>query len=282
VSTQIFLYRQNSVRVAKVDEDGTPWFVAKDVCDALTIVNVTRAIDGLDDDEKGLHTVNTPGGPQEMAVISEPGLYALVHNSRKPEARAFKRWVNHEVLPEIRRTGRFNVVKPTTELDAIEANARAVVQMVGEIRESRRIAAEALQKADDNSQKIAVLSREQQALIERQQAALASIPTPPEPKESVTPRTTRNNVNEVLRHAAIVTGTPFNAIIAKAYREFRDREHVDVMQRLRILKKKRGNSGMTGFDILEQLGHMDRFYALCVRLFGRTINPVPLVETPED
>ncbi|WP_083910413.1 BRO-N domain-containing protein [Effusibacillus pohliae] len=55
----------------------------------------------LDDDEKGLITIQTPGGPQKMVTINEPGLYSLVLKSRKPEAKAFKRWVTHEVIPSI-------------------------------------------------------------------------------------------------------------------------------------------------------------------------------------
>ena len=102
-----FDYQQNQIRVARVDDDGTVWFVAKDVCDVLSIVNVTRATDGLDDDEKGLHIVKTLRGPQEMAVISESGFYSLVTRSRKEAAKPFRRWVNHEVLPSIRKTGRY-------------------------------------------------------------------------------------------------------------------------------------------------------------------------------
>lgn len=98
-----FQFGGRQVRV--IDRDGEPWWVARDVCDVLEIENVTRALAGLDDDEKGLHSVKTPGGPQSMAVVSEPGLYALVGRSRKPEARAFDRWVRHEVLPSIRLTG---------------------------------------------------------------------------------------------------------------------------------------------------------------------------------
>ena len=99
----IFNYGQNEVRTVQVD--GEPWFVAGDVCSILDITNTTRATDGLDDDEKGLHTVNTPGGNQQVSIVNEPGLYSLILRSRKPEAKAFKRWITHEVLPTIRKTG---------------------------------------------------------------------------------------------------------------------------------------------------------------------------------
>jgi prophage antirepressor-like protein len=88
------------------DDDGVPWFVAADVCAVLGGgVEQTRR---LDDDEKGLRTVQTPGGAQQMATINESGLYSLVLTSRKSEARTFKKWITSEVLPAIRRTGSYS------------------------------------------------------------------------------------------------------------------------------------------------------------------------------
>lgn len=99
----IFNYQENEVRT--VTANGEPWFVAADICNILEISNTTRATDGLDNDEKGLHTVNTPGGNQQVSIVNEPGLYSLILRSRKPEAKAFKRWITHEVIPTIRKTG---------------------------------------------------------------------------------------------------------------------------------------------------------------------------------
>ena len=89
--------------------DGEPWWIAAEVCRILEIVETHRAIDRLDDDEKGRHTVTTLGGPQEVVVINEAGLYNLVFTSRKPEAKRFKRWITHEVLPSIRKTGSYSI-----------------------------------------------------------------------------------------------------------------------------------------------------------------------------
>ena len=88
-----------------IDRDGEPWFVAKDVRVALSLGNIASSIAILDDDEKGLHTVDTPGGPQPVTIVNESGLYSLILRSRKPEAKAFKKWVTSEVLPTIRKTG---------------------------------------------------------------------------------------------------------------------------------------------------------------------------------
>lgn len=96
-------------KIRTVEIDGEPWFVAKDVCDCLGLGNSRQATLRLDEDEKGVISNDTPGGEQEMTVVSEPGLYALIANSRKPEAKAFKRWVRHDVLPKIRKTGSYSM-----------------------------------------------------------------------------------------------------------------------------------------------------------------------------
>jgi len=85
---------------------GEPWFVAADVLAALTLDR--KAMERLDEDEKGVSSIHTLGGPQEMTVINESGLYSLILGSRKPEAKRFKRWVTHEVLPAIRKTGKYD------------------------------------------------------------------------------------------------------------------------------------------------------------------------------
>ena len=88
--------------------NGEPWFVASDVCRALEIKNNRDAITRLDPDEKGVALTDTPGGIQEVSVVSESGLYSLVLSSRKPEAKLFKRWIIHDVIPAIRKTGMYS------------------------------------------------------------------------------------------------------------------------------------------------------------------------------
>ena len=113
-----------NVRVVQVD--GEPWFVAADVCRALEISNSRDAVARLDDDEKGVGSTDTLGGKQGMQIINEPGLYTLVLGSRKPEAKTFKRWVTHEVLPAIRKTGSYKTPKQSSDRDkAMLKNAQA-------------------------------------------------------------------------------------------------------------------------------------------------------------
>lgn len=88
--------------------DGEPWFVAADVCRALEIGNPTDATHRLDADEKMITLVSIEGnrrGNPNMTVVNEPGLYTLILSSRKPEAKAFKRWITHDIIPTIRKTG---------------------------------------------------------------------------------------------------------------------------------------------------------------------------------
>ena len=110
ISPSVFRFSSQAVRVIVRDDE--PWFVANDVCAALGLDNSRMATDRLDDDEKGVTSIDTLGGEQAMTVISESGLYSLVLASRKPEAKPFKKWVTSEVLPAIRKSGRYEVGDP--------------------------------------------------------------------------------------------------------------------------------------------------------------------------
>jgi prophage antirepressor-like protein len=101
-----FLFEQRTP-VRLLDRDGEAWFVLNDVCQALNLANPRGAAQRLDDDEKGVTIGDTLGGQQLLTVINEAGLYSLILTSRKAEARRFKRWVTHEVLPTLRRTGTY-------------------------------------------------------------------------------------------------------------------------------------------------------------------------------
>ncbi len=107
-----FAFEESSVRVLP-DVDGETWFVAADVLGALALDR--KALERLDPDEKGVNSIHTLGGQQELTTISEPGLYNLILRSRKPSAKRFRRWVTHEVLPAIRRHGRYTAPRSLPE-----------------------------------------------------------------------------------------------------------------------------------------------------------------------
>jgi len=98
--TKIFNYEGRQVRTVLVNNE--PWFVAKDVCEILEITNPTMALQRLDNDERAKFNLGRQG---ETNIVNEPGLYTLILGSRKPEAKQFKRWITHEVIPTIRKTG---------------------------------------------------------------------------------------------------------------------------------------------------------------------------------
>lgn len=105
---QVFDFKGRQVRTVMVDNE--PWFVGKDVCDALELSNTTEALRGLEEDEKAqldTNIINPEVGGRGTYIVSEAGLYSLILRSRKPEAKEFKRWVTHEVLPTIRRHGAY-------------------------------------------------------------------------------------------------------------------------------------------------------------------------------
>ena len=125
-----------SIRTLNID--GEPWFVASDVCKALDIGNVSMAISRLDDDER--NTVNLiegiPGNPNKI-IVNEPGLYALVLSSRKPEAKAFKRWITHEVIPSIRKHGGYVAGQEHMSDEELMAKALLMAQKTIADRDAR-------------------------------------------------------------------------------------------------------------------------------------------------
>ena len=104
----LFEFDSAEVRVIK-NENGDPWFVARDVCCILDIKNVSQALDNLDDDEKLIYKIHISGQIRDVLCVTESGLYALIIRSNKPKAREFRKWITSEVLPQIRKTGTYTI-----------------------------------------------------------------------------------------------------------------------------------------------------------------------------
>ena len=124
-------------KVRVVERDGEPWFVAVDVCRALGLEQVSRALDRLDEDERGLLKVTHPQSPsktQEVNGVNEPGLYHLVLCSTKPEAKAFKRWITHEVIPSVRKHGAY--ITPD-KIEEILINPDTIIRLCTDLKEER-------------------------------------------------------------------------------------------------------------------------------------------------
>lgn len=153
--TQAFDFNAKQVRA--VSRDGSPWFVAKDVCDVLGIKNAAQAVANLDEDEKGVCTTYTLGGAQQLNTVNESGLYALIFQSRKAEAKAFRKWVTSTVLPAIRKTGSYVAGEEHLDPSAPDYMER-LHELLLEAKE-RKIAAQAAEiealtpKADDHDKR---------------------------------------------------------------------------------------------------------------------------------
>ena len=130
-----FAFDENLIRTV-TDESGNIWFVAKDVCKVLEIINHRDATSQLDEDEKnGVGITDAMGRLQQVTVISESGLYALVFRSRKKEARAFSKWVRAEVLPTLRKTGSYTM--PSTAESEVSSSGRYAMPDVPEMHALR-------------------------------------------------------------------------------------------------------------------------------------------------
>lgn len=136
-STPVLYFHGHEVRMA-IGNDGQPRWIAADVAAILGLGRTHDMVRALDDDERGTDTVRTPSGDQAMTTINEPGLYRCILRSRKPEAREFKRWIVHEVLPSIRKTGTYGQPAARSD-DEVLRDAFGILD--------RRVAALAAEKA---------------------------------------------------------------------------------------------------------------------------------------
>lgn len=142
---QIFKNEQFG-EVRTIAKDGEPWFVANDICKVLGHTNSRVAVASLDEDEKGVSKVYTLGGEQQMTVVNEAGMYQLVIRSNLPAAKAFKRWITHEVIPTIRRHGAYAT---ETTIESIIADPESGIKLLQALKaeQERRKEAEAIAEA---------------------------------------------------------------------------------------------------------------------------------------
>ena len=150
ISNSIQLFADKGFKLRVIMRLGNPWFVAPDACGCLALSNVSKALADLDDDDKlkltkdELDTLTSSEGikcsvdsrVQLLNLVSESGLYDLIMQSRKPEAKAFKRWITHEVLPSIRKTGKYEA-RPTVPSYMLESEEERAIAWAEEHRQAR-------------------------------------------------------------------------------------------------------------------------------------------------
>jgi prophage antirepressor-like protein len=126
---QVFDYTGKQIRV--VEKDGEPWFVLKDVCDVLGLTSTSRVSERLEEDERGVSSVHTPGGQQDVHIINESGLYNVILRSDKEEAKPFRKWVTSEVLPSIRKHGAY--LTPA-KIEEVLLNPDTIIQLATQLK----------------------------------------------------------------------------------------------------------------------------------------------------
>lgn len=114
----IYVFNETTVRTMLIDSE--PWFVGKDVAEALKHTNPERALRNfVDEEDKGVTVLVTPGGSQQVTIINEPGVYSLILQSKTETSKRFKKWLTHEVLPSIRKTGYYTALTPEDTIKAL-------------------------------------------------------------------------------------------------------------------------------------------------------------------
>ena len=152
VSNELTVFESKEFgNIRTVMKNGEPWFVAADVCRALDIANNRDALTRLAPDEKDVALTDTPGGRQEVSIVSEPGLYILIMGSRKPSAKTFTRWITHDVIPSIRKHGMYATNEVLNDPDLLEAQARKLRE-----ERERKLNEENSKLIDDNKRLAAI------------------------------------------------------------------------------------------------------------------------------
>ena len=191
-----FAYHNTSIRTLHHD-DGSTWFVATDVCTVLDIKNVSDACARLDDDERGIVISDTPGGQQEILIVSEAGLYKLILRSRKKEAKTFQRWITHEVLPQIRKTGSYAQPSAVDRFPELQA----IIQLVQSTAEAKLLAEKAQHTADEANAKARLALHGQQWVTIRQYVSIYQL-------ERQVPRRLQQDYGRYLTGLCQQRGTP--------------------------------------------------------------------------
>jgi len=147
---QVFHYQNRRVRVVQLD--GELWFAAADVCAVLGLGNPSQAVSTLDEDERCLITNEAWRNNGDMQAVSEPGLYSLVLRSRRPEAKSFRRWITHEVIPALRNAGSYSMTVPAATGKLLQFTRRDLLNLAieaeAECDELREVVADLTPKAE--------------------------------------------------------------------------------------------------------------------------------------
>lgn len=216
----MFRFGNQDIQVLIINDE--PWWVANQVCEVLGLKNPRTSIAHLDGDDKGVHTVDTLGGPQTVATVNESGLYSLVLRSRKPEAKEFKRWITRDVLPAIRKTGSYSVQSNMVNLAGVALSDDPIMVMLGAIGNMR------MTQIDQERR----LSNVEHTLQANAEAALAL----PRSTTEVRELTQRENIRTKIAILANLTGQNHGDVWKFCYADYNKVEKTNLETRAKNAK----------------------------------------------
>lgn len=150
--------------VRTVNRNGEPWFIATDICVAIGLHNTTEALRALDPDERSIEKMKAGTRMQDINIVSESGMYALIMRSNKPEARAFRKWVTSIVLPQIRKTGKFGDMSTDALVERTVNNPDWVIKILNAYKEEKSKRQLAEEQRDDAIKKRHAISEKREAV----------------------------------------------------------------------------------------------------------------------
>ena len=151
MNTLQLAFSYESLQVRTLTDDIGIWFVLRDICDVLGIVDDKQVYDRLDEDERGRYKTPTPGGLQEMRCVNEPGLYDTIIRSNSDKAKPFRRWITHDVLPSIRKQGYYSLLSDEELIEVITEKQRIDGSFLGKI-DKTAIKAKLLKESREKAQ----------------------------------------------------------------------------------------------------------------------------------
>lgn len=223
-------------QIRTVTIDNEPWFVGKDVATALGYSNSRDAIlKHVHEDDKGVAKCDTPSGKQEMTVINESGLYALIFGSKLDSAKRFKHWVTSEVLPSIRKNGNYQMMQH--ESSELSPQLQMLQGLLDQMKETE----------------IANKKRDRQIALAQETAEKAVETTERMKDEIISPFDNwRDDINKKVRQISIASGIPYQGLFTTIYSDLEHTGRCDLSTRQRNKRDRMERAGCTKTDIQKE------------------------------
>lgn len=223
-------------QIRTVTIDNEPWFVGKDVAEALGYSEPRSAVSKkVDDTDKGVAEMETPSGKQNMTIINESGLYALIFGSKLDSAKRFKHWVTSEVLPSIRKNGNYQMMKQ--ESSELSPQLQMLQGLLDQMKETE----------------IANKKRDRQIALAQETAEKAVETTERMKGEIISPFDNwRDDINKKVRQISIASGIPYQGLFTSLYSDLEHIGRCDLSTRQRNKRDRMERAGCTKTDIQKE------------------------------